>query len=213
MAEAERTNPQLWEQVKREITEGDKGGKPGQWSARKAQMAVREYKKRGGDYEDGGLAQDETSLHRWTEEEWGTRSGEKSGETGERYLPREVRMLLTEDEYARSTRKKRDGSGQFVAQPDDVRDKAATIRRDGPTLAILRARATDLGLEVHEAMGKAELHAAIEEATDADGRPRDPSRVLSRQTKAALYALARARGIEGRSRMTKAELRTALTGG
>ncbi len=34
MAEAVRTNPTLWEQVKAEITAGDKGGDPGEWSAR-----------------------------------------------------------------------------------------------------------------------------------------------------------------------------------
>ena len=47
---AEKTDPALWEKVKEEITAGAKGGKKGQWSARKAQMAVAEYKKRGGGY-------------------------------------------------------------------------------------------------------------------------------------------------------------------
>ena len=46
----ERTDPKLWEKVKDEVTEGDKGGRPGQWSARKAQLAVGEYKKEGGGY-------------------------------------------------------------------------------------------------------------------------------------------------------------------
>ncbi len=48
---AKKTDPKLWEKVKEEVTEGDKGGKPGQWSARKAQMAVQEYKHEGGGYE------------------------------------------------------------------------------------------------------------------------------------------------------------------
>ena len=47
---AKRTDRRLWDQVKAEITEGDKGGRPGQWSARKAQMAVQAYKQRGGGY-------------------------------------------------------------------------------------------------------------------------------------------------------------------
>ncbi|WP_019514867.1 hypothetical protein [Sphingomonas sp. Mn802worker] len=34
------TESTLWEKVKGEITAGAKGGKKGQWSARKAQMAV-----------------------------------------------------------------------------------------------------------------------------------------------------------------------------
>ena len=43
------TDPKLRDQVKEEIQQGDKGGKPGQWSARKAQFMASEYKKRGGE--------------------------------------------------------------------------------------------------------------------------------------------------------------------
>ena len=45
---ARRTDPELWETVKAEVTAGEKGGHAGQWSARKAQFAVQEYKRRGG---------------------------------------------------------------------------------------------------------------------------------------------------------------------
>jgi hypothetical protein len=34
----------------KEILAGSRGGKPGQWSARKAQLLALEYKKRGGGY-------------------------------------------------------------------------------------------------------------------------------------------------------------------
>ncbi len=64
---AEKSDPKLWEQVKQEITAGDKGGDPGQWSARKAQMAVQEYKKRGGGYAGGN--KEDTSLKQWTDEQ------------------------------------------------------------------------------------------------------------------------------------------------
>ena len=66
-AAAEKSDPKLWEQVKAEITSGDKGGKPGQWSARKAQMASHEYQKRGGGY----LGERDPHYHlvEWTEEE------------------------------------------------------------------------------------------------------------------------------------------------
>ncbi len=43
-------NPELWAFVVEDIKAGDKGGNPGQWSARKAQMAVLAYKKAGGGY-------------------------------------------------------------------------------------------------------------------------------------------------------------------
>jgi hypothetical protein len=44
------TDPELRERLKAEITAGDRGGKPGQWSARKAQLLATEYEKAGGDY-------------------------------------------------------------------------------------------------------------------------------------------------------------------
>lgn len=64
---ATRSDPKLWEQVKDEITAAGKGGDPGQWSARKAQMAVQEYKKRGGGYEGDKNA--DNSLKQWTDEQ------------------------------------------------------------------------------------------------------------------------------------------------
>ncbi|MGR3434687.1 MAG: Rho termination factor N-terminal domain-containing protein [Shimia sp.] len=209
MASAEKTDPDLWETVKEEITEGDKGGAPGQWSARKAQMAVQEYERRGGGYAEDGPDRDDTDLHEWTDEDWGTKSGAESGESGERYLPREVRMVLTEDEYARSTRAKKDGDGQFVDQPDDVKEKAATIREDGPTKAMLDARARDLGIEGRSDMDKAALHDAIEAATDEDGRAEEGT-ALEDMTKEDLYARAQEHDVAGRSDMTKDELVEAL---
>ena len=38
------------ERLFKKIKAGDKGGKPGQWSARKAQMLAKEYKAKGGGY-------------------------------------------------------------------------------------------------------------------------------------------------------------------
>ena len=50
-ATAKKTDPDLWERVKAEVMAGDKGGDPGEWSARKAQMAVQHYKAAGGGYD------------------------------------------------------------------------------------------------------------------------------------------------------------------
>lgn len=44
------TKPNMRKALFKKIMAGSKGGKPGQWSARKAQMLAREYKKRGGGY-------------------------------------------------------------------------------------------------------------------------------------------------------------------
>lgn len=82
-ATAKKTNPALWYKVKTEVIQGDKGGKPGQWSARKAQLATHDYKKQGGGYQGG--KSDHNHLQQWTDEQWGTKSGEPSGETHERY--------------------------------------------------------------------------------------------------------------------------------
>ena len=162
---AERNDPELWDKIKAEVTAGGKGGKKGQWSARKAQLAVQEYKHEGGGYL--GEKDPDNSLHQWSEEDWGTKSGKKSGETGERYLPKDAREALSDEDYARTTAKKRSDTKkgkQFSAQPDDVAAKTAHYRDGGK-----------------------------------DGR-----------TKAELMAEARKRDIAGRSKMTKAELETAL---
>ena len=58
---AVRSDPKLWERIKKKVTAGDKGGEKGEWSARKAQLAVVEYKKAGGGYE--GEKSDDNSLH------------------------------------------------------------------------------------------------------------------------------------------------------
>lgn len=139
---AERDDPELWKKVKAEITAGGKGGRKGQWSARKAQLAVAAYKKAGGGYV--GAKRDDNSLHRWTEEEWGTASGKESGETGERYLPKEARAALSDADYVKTTARKRHDTRrgkQFSAQPDDVARKTARHRGGHePTEAELIAR-------------------------------------------------------------------------
>jgi hypothetical protein len=210
MTTAERTDPDLWEEVKDELMASDKGGEPGEWSARKAQLAVQAYKRRGGGYADDGPDQDDTDLHAWTEEDWGTRSGDPSSETGQRYLPREVRMVLTSDEYARSTQRKIDGEEQFVDQPDDVARKAARIRKKGPTKEMLVERARDLDIEGRSTMDKAELLEAIDDTTDANGRGKGTAASLQARTKDELYEMARDRDLDGRSTMDKDALVQAL---
>lgn len=215
MATAKKSNPGLWETVKKEFMESDKGGDCGQWSARKAQLAVQEYKRRGGEYEDDGPDREDTDLNTWTEADWGTKSGDKSASTGERYLPKVVRMLLTEDEYRRSTKKKKtdsiDGDEQFSDQPADVREKVAKIKAKGPTKAMLEERAADLDIAGRSSMNKDELLKAIEKATDDNGRRKEATAGLGDMSKAELYEQARNAGVEGRSMMTKRQLVKALS--
>jgi hypothetical protein len=44
------TKPTMRKRLFNKIKAGSKGGKPGQWSARKAQMLAKEYKAAGGGY-------------------------------------------------------------------------------------------------------------------------------------------------------------------
>ena len=46
------TKPTLRKRLFERIKRGTKGGKAGQWSARKAQMMAKEYKAQGGGYKD-----------------------------------------------------------------------------------------------------------------------------------------------------------------
>jgi len=46
------TKPSMRKRLFNKIKAGGKGGKPGQWSARKAQMLASQYKKAGGGYRD-----------------------------------------------------------------------------------------------------------------------------------------------------------------
>jgi len=125
----ERTDPALWERIKKRITAGDKGGKPGQWSARKAQMSVLEYKKEHGGYK--GSKKEDNSLVEWTKQDWRTKSGKPSSETGERYLPKKAIENLSSAEYSRTSRLKRQAmkeGEQFSKQPASIAKKVRLYR-------------------------------------------------------------------------------------
>ena len=71
------------------------------------------------------------SLKDWGEQDWRTKSGKKSSETGERYLPAAAIKSLTAAEYAATTRTKRAGMAkgkQFVAQPKKIAAKTKGYR-------------------------------------------------------------------------------------
>jgi len=46
------TKPELRKSLFKKIKAGSKGGDPGEWSARKAQLLAAEYKKAGGGYKN-----------------------------------------------------------------------------------------------------------------------------------------------------------------
>jgi UTP:GlnB (protein PII) uridylyltransferase len=66
------TKPGLRERLKDKIMAGSKGSKPGQWSARKAQLLAQQYKEKGGSY-TGEKTEKQKSLKRWGEQKWMTK--------------------------------------------------------------------------------------------------------------------------------------------
>ena len=104
--------PGLRKEIVARVKAGSAGGRPGQWSARKAQIAADRYEKAGGGY-TGPKTESQKSLSKWTKEEWGTRSGKPSTQgpkaTGERYLPKKAIQSLSKAEYDATTAKKRAG--------------------------------------------------------------------------------------------------------
>jgi hypothetical protein len=71
------------------------------------------------------------SLKDWGEQDWRTKSGKPSSETGERYLPAKAIKALTPAEYAATTRAKREATKegkQFAKQPKKVAEKIKSFR-------------------------------------------------------------------------------------
>ena len=115
------------------IKAGSKGGKPGQWSARKAQMVAKQYKAKRGRLQI--MKAPQKSLKKWTKQKWRTKSGKPSTQgpkaTGERYLPTSAIKSLSASEYAATSRAKRKGTKagkQHVAQPKKIAKKTKPKR-------------------------------------------------------------------------------------
>ena len=78
------------------------------------------------------LKKSQKSLRAWTKQKWRTKSGKKSSKTGERYLPEKAIKALSKEEYARTTRKKREDTKrgkQHSKQPRKVARKTRTYRK------------------------------------------------------------------------------------
>lgn len=109
------TDPELRRRLKDEIQASDKGGKPGQWSARKSQLLVQAYEREGGGYV-GEKTENQRHLEQWTEEEWQTQEGDADARaedgTTRRYLPKEAWEQLSDAEKQATEEAKREGSRQ-----------------------------------------------------------------------------------------------------
>lgn len=101
------TMPDVRERLKAKIKAGTRGGKAGQWSARKAQLLAAEYEKAGGGY-SGKKTAAQKHLTKWTGEKWTTADGKAAARKGgtTRYLPKKAWDKLTPAEKKATNAKK-----------------------------------------------------------------------------------------------------------
>jgi len=127
------TKPELRERIKNRIMAGSKGGNPGQWSARKAQLLALEYRKAGGGY-TGKPRKTQRSLKKWTREKWTTSDGKPAIRKGgtRRYLPASAWSRLTPAQRTATNRKKIQGSNrgnQFVGNTEKAKNAGRNARK------------------------------------------------------------------------------------
>tara|TARA_X000001382_G_scaffold85674_1_gene60742 strand:- start:212 stop:448 length:237 start_codon:yes stop_codon:yes gene_type:complete len=77
------------------------------------------------------LKKSQQSLKNWGKQKWRTKSGKKSSETGERYLPSAAISALSSAEYSATSKKKREDKAkgkQFSKQPKSIAKKTKRYR-------------------------------------------------------------------------------------
>lgn len=204
------TKPDLRRELKAEIKQSDKGGEPGQWSARKSQLLVQEYEKQGGGYLKDEKDDAARSLEEWTEQNWKTVDGNQArqGEITKRYLPEDVWKQLSDDEREAACTSKKSGSQdgeQYVSwTPAITRVMKDLGYIDGSeetladlTKAALYRKAKGRDISGRSTMDKGDLVDALQD---------DIAQELASQTKDELYEQAQDLDISGRSKMSKDEL-------
>lgn len=178
-ADRKYTDPELRERLKTQIERGDKGGKPGQWSARKSQLLVKAYEEAGGEYR-GEKDEAAESLSRWTKEDWQTEEGgdAQHGHHMHRYLPKEVWNHLSDAEKQEAEAAKDRAKGQHVEWPQAVKREMAGLRarekkaggKTEPSKADLYAQAKELNVKGRSRMTIAELKRAVSAAKEPEPR-------------------------------------------
>lgn len=136
------TQPALREKLKEEIKAGDKGGKPGEWSARKSQLLVHEYEQAGGSYTSEERTPAQEHLEEWEQQDWRTEDGKlaRRGDHMARYLPAAAWEALTPAQRKAANTEKLSASAehQHVGNTPAAKDAAKHAeeaahhaRRDG----------------------------------------------------------------------------------
>lgn len=108
-------DPALRERLKKKIMKESRGGPPGKWSARKAQLLATEYKakfkgRKTSAYK-GKKSDKAKSLDKWSSQNWQTSNGQKkTTKEHPKYLPKKQwdRMTTVEKKKADSVKRKKD---------------------------------------------------------------------------------------------------------
>jgi hypothetical protein len=209
--EQKYTKPDLREKIKEEIKQSSKGGKKGKWSARKSQLLVNEYEKKGGEYKKDKNNQEANSLKEWTEQDWQTSEGKgKARQDGimKRYLPKKVWDKLSEKERREANKIKenadRMGKHKVEWTPAIKRafKEAGFDDQDGEQQEIdYYQKAKQLDLSGRSKMKGSELEKAVKA---------ELSKQFDSKNRQELYAMAQKKGISGRSKLNKDQLKKKL---
>ncbi len=166
--EQQYTKPELREQIKEELKQSDKGGKKGQWSARKSQLLAKEYEEQGGGYK-GPKDEKAKELDQWTKEDWQTQKGEANArheDKTSRYLPKEVWDKLSPEEKKEAEQTKAKGSKkgeQHIAYTPAIKKALQKVKSEaGTSKQDLLEKAKKLNIKGWSKMNKKELEQAIQ---------------------------------------------------
>ncbi|KAL5498998.1 hypothetical protein ACEPAH_1516 [Sanghuangporus vaninii] len=138
---------ELRNQIKEDIQADSKGGQPGQWSARKAQMMASEYKKQMHERGEEPYTTDKSEqsegqkhLNDWTKEEWQTSEGKGNAKqpdgTEQRYLPKKAWESMAEEEKEATNKAKLEGSArgeQYVPNTSEAQKARKDAKDNGAT--------------------------------------------------------------------------------
>ncbi|WP_201743715.1 Rho termination factor N-terminal domain-containing protein [Roseiconus nitratireducens] len=213
-AQQKYTKPELRNQIKNDLMRSDKGGRSGEWSARKSQLLVQEYERRGGGYKQDQKDEDAKNLQSWTRQDWQTNEGSARADQGsqmKRYLPEKAWDLMSDEEKRRANETKQEGDrdGNQYVQNTPAAEGARAYAEHGDASHLnegqlkrlnrdeLQKVAREEDLDHRSTMNKDQLAENLHDKFQDDPES---------MTRDQLYEEAKHRGIKGRSKLLKADL-------
>lgn len=202
------TKPKLREKIKEELKNSTKGGKKGKWSARKSQLLVQEYEKKGGGYRENENNKEASSLKEWTDQEWQTKEQEgraRRGDRIKRYLPKKVWEMLSAKDKKEAEKKKveADKQGKHKVSWTPAVKKAfekagAADHQEQENKLDVYKKAKELNIRGRSNMSKEQLKKEVK---------KEYREKLSAQSKKELYDKAKSLDIKNRSKLDKKALK------